>query len=319
MKSAKQWVISYVVVFLLFLFGAGSITIIVDPYFHYHKPLSGIFYSLDNQRSQNNGIVKHFDYDAIITGSSMAENFKASELDKLFDVHSIKVPFSGGSYKEINDNLEIALKYNSDVVMIVRPLDMTYFFNDKDLMRSELGTYPLYLYDDNIFNDAPYVFNRDILSLSLSLLKNSETEMGGVTDFDHYSYWMRGQIFGKGKVLKDHAPYMNPETANSLTEGDKNIIQGNIEQNVTRLANKYPDVTFYYFFPPYSAAWWGDIYQAGDLDRQIEAEQYIIEMILECKNIKLYSFNDEYDIITDLYNYKAYIHYGEWVNRLILE
>ena len=50
--------------------------------------------------------VKHFEYDAIITGTSATQNFKTLELGKLFCVNSIKVPFCSASYKEINENLE---------------------------------------------------------------------------------------------------------------------------------------------------------------------------------------------------------------------
>ena len=51
-----------------------------------------------------NSKAKHFDYDAIITGTSMTENFLSSEFDSLFGVNSVKTTFSGASYKEINQN-----------------------------------------------------------------------------------------------------------------------------------------------------------------------------------------------------------------------
>lgn len=56
----------------------------------------------------------------------------------------------------------------------------------------------------------------------------------------------------------------------------------------------------------------------GTIYRQIEAEQYVIELILEQENIRLYSFNDRTDIITDLNHYKDKLHYAEWINSLIL-
>ena len=40
--------------------------------------------------------------------------------------------------------------------------------------------------------------------------------------------------------------------------------------------------------------------------------------MLECKNIKLYSFNNHWDITTNLDNYKDMLHYGEWINAEIL-
>ena len=89
--KAKKWFLSCMSVL------AGSILImllvfwIFDPYFHYHKPFSFISYRLYDERYINDGISRHFDYDAIITGTSMAQNFKTSEVDALFGVESVKV------------------------------------------------------------------------------------------------------------------------------------------------------------------------------------------------------------------------------------
>lgn len=57
----------------------------------------------------------------------------------------------------------------------------------------------------------------------------------------------------------------------------------------------------------------------GTIYRQIEAEKYIIELLLEHPNIHLYSFNNRIDIISDLNNYKDTLHYGQWINSVILK
>ena len=80
----KRWCVSFLCMTMLLLLAGGSINGIVDPYFHYHKPLAGLEYAIYDERYQNDGIVKHFDYDAILTGTSMTENFKTSEFDALF-------------------------------------------------------------------------------------------------------------------------------------------------------------------------------------------------------------------------------------------
>lgn len=320
LKTAKHWVAAYLVVVLLLLIGVGSLTVAIDPYFHYHKPLESIYYALSNQRSQNDGILKHFDYDAIITGTSMAENFKASECNEIFGVNAIKVCFSGASYKEINDNLKVAFRHNEDIKMIVRALDTGMILADKDKMRYDLGEYPTHLYDDNLFNDVKYVFNKEILfSLSVPLLEGYMKGIeGGITDFDSYSNWMRSCTFGKNTVLENVAFFEEPTENKVLTDEERKMIQDNIEQNVIALAQAHPETEFYYFFTPYSAVWWGDMYQKGYLERQIEAEKYAIELILDCENIKFFSWNNRFEIITDLNNYKDLSHYGEWINSLIL-
>lgn len=320
--KARNWTIGWLTLVITALVIVMVEVVKVDPYFHYHKPdIANFYYELNNQRSQNNGIVNHFDYNALITGTSMTENFKTSEMDVIFDVNSIKVPFSGGSYKEINDNVAIALENNSDLKTIVRCLDYGRFFDDKNLMREDLGTYPTYLYDSNPLNDVKYIFNKDIIFdrvYDMYLDKKEDTFNPGITAFDNYSRWQNNYTFGVNSVLPNGVDLNVATDAIPLTDEDKTVIYGNISQNVTSLADKYPDVKFYYFFSPYSAAWWNSLNNAGAIKKQIEAEKYVIELILQHPNIKLYSFNNLTDITTDLNNYKDASHYGEWINSMIL-
>lgn len=111
--KTKKWILGWFAIVIVVLSMIIKVVYDVDPYFHYHAPdTDKYYYTLNNERSQNDGISKHFAYDAIITGTSMTENFKTSEMDAIFGTDSIKVPYAGGSYKEINDNLEIALENN---------------------------------------------------------------------------------------------------------------------------------------------------------------------------------------------------------------
>ena len=106
----KVWVIGYAVIVVILLVYIAVRVISVDPFFHYHAPdLQNYFYRLNNERSQNYGIVKNFDYQGIITGTSMTENFKTSEADQLFGVRFVKTSFSGSSYYELSQLLMTAL------------------------------------------------------------------------------------------------------------------------------------------------------------------------------------------------------------------
>ena len=78
MAHAKKWFAACMTAL------AGSILLmlvvfwIFDPYFHYHKPFPFVSYRMYDERYMNDGISRHFDYDAVITGTSMAQNFKPS-------------------------------------------------------------------------------------------------------------------------------------------------------------------------------------------------------------------------------------------------
>ena len=184
--KAKKWLIGWGCLVLALLFLISSLVVYVDPYFHYHAPKTDqFFYGLYNQRSQNDGILRHFDYDAVITGTSMTENFRTSELDALFGVSSVKTSFSGGSYYEINRSLEAALRRNPNIRLIVRGLDLAMFFEDAHRLRYDLGDYPDYLYDNDPFNDVQYLFEKEIVIVSAETILNARRGMQtGIAAFD---------------------------------------------------------------------------------------------------------------------------------------
>lgn len=320
MMNFKKWIFIFFTETCIITFILAAINVIVDPFFHYHKPLPGLFYILNNERYQNNGILKHFDYDAIITGTSMTENFKTSEFDKLFNVNSIKIPFSGATFKEINDNLKTAYRTNHQIKYVVRGLDTYNILREKDSMRTDLGKYPEYLYNDKIIDDFNYFLNEDVLFLSFKIIENyNKYPKGGITTFDRYANWNGRYKFGAQYVLKKRNSFKKPDKDIKLSKKEREIIKLNIKQNVTDLAYAHPETKFYYFFPPYSIVYWGGIYEQGRISKFIEMEKYAIELILECPNIKLFSFNTMTDITTNLDNYKNTLHYGEWINSKMLE
>ena len=322
MRKSKKWCLIFVLIELVILSFAVIWTVKVDPFFHYHKPdTSRYFYEINNERSQNDGIIRHFDYTGIITGTSMCQNFKTSEAEELFGGMFIKVPYSGGTYKEINDSVEIGLKNNKNIEIVIRGLDYGYIIDDKDRLRLDLGEYPTYLYDNNIFNDVRYIFNKDIADqlYLMETRRSSQDYLTGFTPFDVYDNWMDYRKFGLNALYPNGFEVGEIKTAAALSADEQVQVRSNIEQNVVSIAREYPDVTFCYFYTPYSAAWWYETLKSGEVEKRIEAEKIAIEMMLEQKNIKLYSINNNLSITADLNNYKDYTHYGEWINSLILK
>lgn len=318
--SYRCFNIIFVTTFVILISMIASIVIIIDPAFHFHAPLDGISYLLNKERYQNNGIVKHFDYDAVITGTSMVENTKSSEVDELFGVESVKVCFMGASYREISDNIYTALNNNPDIKLVIRAVDPSGLIADPNTHisnESESGyDYPTYLYDNNPFNDIEYVLNLRMLGYAVSdimmTLSGQET-----TSFDEYSNWNSTCEFSKSEVLLS---YTRPEKSEMkpFSEEDKRLVYDNIENNIIKQAKMFPDVEFYIWIPPYSICYYDIENQKGNLNRLLSAIEYEFSLLTDVPNIKLYSFIDRYDITTDLTLYKDYAHYSEDVNSTII-
>lgn len=317
-RAYRIWIISTLGFILAAFVLLAAFTIYIDPFFHYHAPQENLAYPLSdsNARYQNDGILRHFTYDGVITGTSMAENFKTSEADQLFDANFIKVPFPGGRYKEVNDNLKQVWASGKDIKYVIRCLDYSMLVEDKDSVFS--GTeYPEYLYDNDPLNDVNYLLNKEVLYKAFSVLLH--TAAGGkTTDFDEYGNWSSTFSYGAEAIL-GYKLEERAETARRLTEDERSMILGNIRQNVTDLADKHPETIFYLFFSPYSICYWDLMDNSGDVDWMIDAEQVAIEELLKHSNIRLYSFCDNFDLVCNLDNYKDVAHYGEWVNSWILE
>lgn len=300
----------------------GSVVLIVvlcfifDPYFHFHKPFPFVRYRLYEERYINDGISRHFDYNAMITGTSMAQNFKTSEVDELFGVQSVKETFSGAGYQEISQNLERALERNSDLKTVIWTVDYNGFIRKKDYSRYD--SYPTYLYDDDPWNDTQYVFNKGIFyhgvlpNIAKTLLRQPSTTM------DEFSSWNKPTgltyIMQSYDRLEKKVPMQM-----GLTDEEVQMVTESVQENIVDLVNKYPNTDFYLFYTPYSICFWDYEEREGLILIQFQAEQIATELILNCPNVKLYNFFDKYDIVCNLDNYRDKDHYSSEINSKILQ
>lgn len=315
MKSFR-WFVGTIILTLALVAGGGLFIGIVDPYFHYHAPIDGLAYTLYNSRYQNDGIVRHFDYDTLIIGTSMIANFRTTECDKVFGGKSIKVPMYGASFREVNDNLKRALAANPNIVRVIRCLEQGSYTQDKDYIQYE--GLPTYLYDDNPFNDCEYVLNKEIAIDAIeTILKTSRGEK--MTTFDDFLRWQGDYEFGREAVLeKTHRPDKE-EYFDRVADEEIERTLGNLRQNVTDTARAYPDVEFCYFMSPFSIVFWDiDVNRKGKMEWFLDLQRLVIEEILTCPNIKLYGYDDMTEITTNLDNYQDPQHYGADINSEML-
>jgi hypothetical protein len=321
MKSpSKRLVITSITVFLLLILIAGGLTAVIDPYFLYHAPLESFAYPLNNERYQNYGIARNWDYNAVIAGTSMSENFKPSEFDALFGVKSVKLPFSGGSHLEINEELKFAYDHNDGIQCVIRNVDLFRAFDSKDSRDYPLEDYPTYLYDDNRLNDVSYIFNKEVFfKATVSVL--FRTLRGGTTDsLDSYMNWNSAYTFGPSGIQNHYQRNLVEFTGNSsITDEEYERIRENITENILQLAADHPETTFYIYVSPYSIYFFDYINQMGELDRYQNAERYILSLLVGHPNIRVFAFYTEESVVCNPYNYRDVAHHSEGVNSQILQ
>lgn len=311
----KKWFYTTIVTIILSLFLIGLATYIVDPYFHYHKPIMN--YRLYNERYINDGIARHFAYDTIITGNSLAQNYKTSYVDELFNTKSVKLTYSGAGYKELCSALERNISYTDQVETVIFSMDFDDLFRSADWQR--YTEEPTYLYDDNVINDIKYLLNKNVIyrgvlyNVFMTLLGKESTT------FDEYSSWVyeNGPEKACSSLLRIDEQSIIKQAPMSYEERERVI--GNINDNILRVINAFSEVKFIIIIPPSSIAKWAEYYSNGEIEKRIEALDQALSLILECDNVEVFAFVDAFDIATNLNIYCDRIHYDSSVNAYMVD
>ncbi|MCM1194086.1 MAG: hypothetical protein NC123_19475 [Butyrivibrio sp.] len=314
--EAKKWNLTVVGGTLGILAALAGATLFVDPFLHYRGGQEFLEYPLRDERYQNDGIARHYEYDSIITGTSMCQNFKCSEFDELWGAESVKITNSGASYHESCENIRRALSHNANVKNVLCSLDGNRL--NYPAFKDEYEGYPVYLYDDNPFNDVKYLLNKEVIPKTIAVLNYTRSGQK-TTTMDEYGSWGSYKSFGKESVLASFQLTEEREEEWELTDEDMAQIRENVNENFVKLAEQHPDTQFYLFFPPYSICWWEAMVRSKQLNAQLEAQQAAAELLLEADNIKVFDFSYRIDIIENLDNYTDTLHYGEWINSELLE
>lgn len=290
----------------------GGIIYAVDPYFKYHAPYFGLKPDVNSNIYQNPGLASNFDYDSVIIGSSMTENFRASWFDEAFDAKTMKLSYPAGRLHNYSFVLEKAYE-NNEIKNVFWGLDID------PLIDTHLKDYfemPDYMYDDNIFTDVNYVLNKSILFEAVCdmIVRNKN---GEIKDIDEAYTWDHSSEFSKEKTVSE---YWFPEKTNEVID-----YSGYLENAKLNLSDIIPyiegnsETQYYIFVPPYSILFWHYRVAKDDLDAVMKVLDYSISELLKYENVKVFYFQNDEKIICNLNNYKDYTHYNGEINRYILD
>ena len=311
--SPKKFIKRLTAVALIGLVLVAGIVIVFDPFYHYHAPLPGLKAVLNDKEYQCVGTLKHFDYDALIVGSSVMENNDNSWYDAAYNVQSIKAIRSYGATADLKYLMDVAFE-DHDIKYVFYNIDPSSLYGVTETTYESTGC-PMYLYDDNPFNDLGYLFNKDVLLEKIPY----EVANSFFGDYDeNLSYnWAKWKDFGPDMALGLY--YRSKEISPMLPESAYDeALKGNIAL-LTAEIEAHPETEFIFFYPPYSMLWWDMTYRAGETEAILKCEREMAEALLKYDNVRVFNFQSERDVTTNLDNYMDTIHFSPEINRLELD
>ncbi|MGL6168782.1 MAG: hypothetical protein ACRC0Y_10880, partial [Fusobacteriaceae bacterium] len=82
---------------------------------------------------------------------------------------------------------------------------------------------------------------------------------------------------------------------------------------------KNKDIQYIIYFPPYSSLFWSFMEKYDCLNTVLQFKKYVFTKISDKKNIKIYDFQNNFEIVENLDNYKDMVHYGPKINKEVLK
>ena len=296
--------------------GIATLDALVDPFQHYRKPgwYEPRFYR-PLQRHINPGLAQHYDYDTVITGSSMMENYRNSEAGAILHGKVINLAIGAATAYELRQLLTAVLATGKARHII---FDLNYnAFSGSPTAQVVTEPLPHYLYDDRRWNDLHYLLQ------SQTLAKSAEIALGlqrgrYSTNADAPWYWANDYAFSKTAVLRG----LDLADINRDFRQPPRTLDGmlaSFETNLLPLFRAHPEVRFSLVYPPYSVLVWKDFQQRNQVAVSLAFKRDVFDAVRDLANVALYDFQARLDWVTDLNNYKDIYHFSPRISREMLE
>lgn len=296
------------------LMTCAALIIYVDPFFHYHAPLSWYPYVVDDQVDMNPGLARHMDYDSVLLGSSMTVSFDTSWFKDEMGLATQKLSYNGAFPKDQANIMDILFDAKGESVkQVFLGIDELNYSSD-----IEQTKYPVtdYLYDKNLLNDVKYIFNKDVL---LDYVLRPVVDQKDKSDWNniykmwwqpiHYNFPNVRLYFEKAEKVADTTP----------VEAYLESIGKNLDVNIIPYIEAYPDTKFTIFYPPYSILYWYNADRRSQIDMIVQKYDYMTRRLLQYDNVEVFFFQNNEEIICDFNNYADYTHYSPEVCHYIVK
>ena len=309
--SARRFTVSFVAAFGAIFLLWTLLVFWVDPYIYYHRGwgLKNVF---SNPLARIPGVMRTFEFDTVLFGSSMCQNFKRSEIDAALHVRSVKATAPGMNSDMFNQFFETAWRSRGDkLTRCLLGVDFIGFARERE------NTNYSYLYKDRIF-PCEYFYSLDTVEAIVDVF---------ITNISApYNRISRHQIdedvmFSNKPRLKYNRELLEEnvrEWTSDLSLSPARTIE-NFDMHLFVHVRNHPEIQFDLFLPPYNIYFWCMMRDQGNLEDHLELRNVFARMAAEYPNVRVYDFQAEFDIVGSFDVYRDMTHYSPDINSRIIK
>lgn len=285
-------------------------------------------------RLQASGIIKSYDFDSIILGTSILENTSAKEASQYIGGKFFNISINGSSYYEraflLSKSLAKGLKY------VIYSLDDAYFqcWKDNPHIASK---YWNFLYDDNEINNIKIYFQKKYLLHPFSKFNGIHKSNLDAPKAWCSKYTSKRNFGGLEKWIKnvdnnETIKFIKQDLPQIITQRHVDIYscvldserlskaKSYIDTYIMQYIKQYPQTKFFLLFPPYSRAKYTTMMYLHPQDYLLHQAtiRHLATLASSTPNMRVFGFEDQ-DFLDDITNYKDLVHYHAEYNSYFLE
>ena len=311
----KKFVCCFICIFLVSLIICAAVVIWIDPYMRYHRSgAAGLKHVYHPSEALIPGVMRYYEYDTVLFGSSVTQNFNINEINEILNCRSIKATSAGLDSESLDKYLDTTIRLRGkNLKRCVIGVDLFCFSQNA---RPRWKDY-YYLYSDD-FIIPEYFYSIDTAkAIGEMIVSNLRRDSDPVAEhqMDETKMFSNkpGLLYGK-----KHLEYGVMQLRDSRVPlGDESV--ANFEKHLYRHIRNNPDIRFDIFLPPYSIYFWCYQQEINELDKLLEFRERFAEGLLKFPNVVLHDFHSDFSICCNLENYKDVTHYSPQINTLILQ
>lgn len=287
------------VLLLIFLFVYA-----VDPY----QQFRGSDKYINDGRMEIPGVSRHHDYNAVMMGSSMANNNNCHLVDSLFSTSGVKwktrnFTLTGGMSDDYNVILS-RLQRDGKVRYIMLDFDFFSFANKRKAIQT-------CLYSDSPFDKLKYAYNYTTLRNCLRKL----THPCDVDDLCHFK-----SPNNKAAAVDSYRKAVASPMQKEGYDFDFDYLKRTFDECLCSHVKSMDGVEWYIYFPPYSAFEFVRYRDEGNWPDIVRFKEYVCKTLLACPNVKLFDFQADTSYIMAFDEYMDIRHFSwDFNDRIVTD
>ncbi len=301
-KTSRKYFMATLSALAAVLLGIFVIVYTVDPY----QQFRGSDKYICDGRMEIPGVSRHHDYNAVMMGSSMANNNNSCLVDSLFSTPEHR-------WQTLNFSLTGGMSDDYDIVLdwLHREGKVRHILFDFDFFSfsKKCNSIQTCLYSDNPFDKLKYVYNYTTLENCWVKL----TKPHGLDSLYHFR-----SPNNKEAAVEDYLACIASPMRKEGYDFDFDNLKKAFDECLYSHIRIMGDVEWYIYFPPYSAFEFVRYRDEGNWPDIARFKEYVCGTLTACPNVRLFDFQTDTSYIMAFDQYMDIRHFSWDFNDRIL-